>query len=303
VRAAVWAAMSCWLIGSARAQDAVDMKHKLIQIPPEALRLALPELGEIEGLNIVFLSEDLGNKNTSGVSGNFSFPEALEHLLRGTSLTYRFLEPRTVMILPAAEAHGLLADHTLDRRSPDDAGSSAALVGSGSRLAQVTVTAARPSDSEQLESFRRLDAMSREEYKKLVQSLPFTDSVTVKFPGTEAQGHRLTLGQHTQSASIDGITVTRVFNFKLTEAETKLQLHNNNTFPVFVEVDLWKTVLGDGAYVTLGPGETAFWSWPPTFCVTRGIVFRVLPAQCYDYAILPTTAQVWILKKWTPPEL
>lgn len=301
--AAVWAAISCLLIQSARAEDAVDMRRKLIQIPPEELRLALPKLGEIEGLKIVFLSEDVGNRTTYGVSGNFTSPEALEQLLRGTSLTYRFLELSTVMILPAAEGQGALADHRSDGRSQDDAPSSAAPAGPGFRLAQVTVTAARPSDAEQLEYFRRLDGMSREKYKQLVHSIPFTDPWIVKFPGTEGTRRRLTLGQHTQSANVNGITVARVFNFKLTEAETRLQVHNNNTFPVFVEIDLLNTVLGDGAYVALGPDETAFWSWPPTFCVTRGIVFRVLPAQCYGYNILPTTARVWIVKKWTPPEL
>jgi hypothetical protein len=297
VRGTTWVAISLWLIGSARAEEAGDMKHKFIQMMTEELRFALPRLGEIEGLNMVFLSEDLGTRKTYGVSGNLSPPEALEQLLRGTGLTYRFLDPHTVMIIPARELQGAPPDRSSKWKSGDDTVIGAATpVSAGLRLAQVTVTAAKPSDAAQLDYFRLLDAMAREKYKQLAQSLPFTDSGTVKFPAAQGPGRRLTLGHHIQSATVDGLVVSRLFNFTLTEAQVKLQVHNNNRVPVFVEIDLLKTTLGDGAYVALAPGETAFWSWSPTFCVTRGIVFRVLPAQCYDYNILGATAHVWTLK-------
>jgi secretin/TonB-like protein len=303
VRAAAWAAISLWLIGSARAEEAADMNTRFVQIEPEELRLALPTLGGIEGLNMVFLSEDLGNRKTYGISGNFSSPEALEQLLRGTDLTYRFLDRRTVMIVPARELQGAPAGRASEWGSADDPVNAATPVGAGLHLAQVTVTATRPSDTGSLDYFRLLDAMAREKYQRLARSLPFTDAGTVRFPGSETPGHRLTLGHHMQAATVDGIVVSRLFNFTLTQAEAKLQVHNNNNFPVFVEIDLLKTALGDGAYVALAPGETAFWSWPPTVCVTRGIVFRVLPAQCYNYSILGTTAHVWTLKGRPPAEL
>src|SRR3569833_1314195 len=115
VRAVAWVAVSLWLIGAVRAEEAADSRHRYIQIEPEELRRALPSLGEIEGLNMVFLPEDLGNRKTYGVRGNLSSSEALEQLLRGTGLTYRFLDRQTVMIVPVSDLHGAQTDPTSER--------------------------------------------------------------------------------------------------------------------------------------------------------------------------------------------
>jgi hypothetical protein len=64
------------------------------------IRLALQTLGQIEGLHVVFLSEDVGTRNVSSVGGSLTFAEALGQLLQGTHLTFQLSDPRTVMILP-----------------------------------------------------------------------------------------------------------------------------------------------------------------------------------------------------------
>jgi hypothetical protein len=155
---------------------------------------------------------------------------------------------------------------------------------------------AQPSDAVQLEYFRQISDMPAKDYKQLAKVLPFLDSGTARFPGVEGPGHRLSIGHHAQSADLNGIVVSRVFDFTLTEADTTLQVHNSNSYPVFVEIDYLKTARGEGVYAGLAPGETASWSWPPTFCVARAIVFKALQAQCNDYAIFPATAHVWMLR-------
>jgi iron complex outermembrane recepter protein len=103
MRIAVWVAIGLWMIGVARADDLLETR-KSIQIPPGELRVALQALGEVEGLHVVFLSEDVERRNTSGVSGSLTYPEALQQLLRGTDLTFRFFDAQTVMILPVNAA-------------------------------------------------------------------------------------------------------------------------------------------------------------------------------------------------------
>src|SRR5438874_8204981 len=53
-------------IACAQVDDAVDMTRKSIEIQPEALRAALPTFGKVEGLHMVFLPDDIENRNTSG---------------------------------------------------------------------------------------------------------------------------------------------------------------------------------------------------------------------------------------------
>jgi hypothetical protein len=297
-------------IAYAQVNDAVDMTRKSIQIQPEALRAALPTFGEVEGLRMVFLPDDVGNQNTSGVSGSLTHAEALEQLLRGTDLTYRFLEAHTVAILPARLAGVVAVEPSSASGSEGKTGqASGAPVGPGTRMAQVTVTATAPSDMQQLEYFRLLAAMSRSDYKHQAKTLPFVDVGTVRFPGGKGPEHRLPLGQHIQSAGIDGIVLWRVIKLTPTKAISELQAHNSNPFPVFVEIDFEATRLGRGPYAALAPGETAVWTWTPSGCGRAGSKFTAAPLSgtswltdwdCGSYVIQPGVAHVRVLKEWNP---
>lgn len=282
------------LIGSVRAADTIDMTHKPIQVPPEALQVALPKVGEIEGLHLVFLMEDVQHLNTAGVNGSLTPVEALEQVLRGTGLTYRFLEPHTVMIFPAG----------LAREAPDEPNSGvSAPTNAAARVPQVTVTAARQSDAQNLEYFNLLAAMSRHDYRRVVKTLEFSDSGTVTF-----RSFQLPLGQHRQSARVDGIVLSRVFKSNKEKIEKWLEAYNDNSFPVFVEIDS-ETRLGNGAYAALAPGETAIWTWDPTGCAGGPIGYEGALGSgiveggtlsdwgCADYPIEPGTFRVRMLKR------
>lgn len=211
MQTAVWVAVCLSMIGLARAADVTNVARKRIQLGPQELGAALQKFGELEGLHIVFLSEDVQNRHTSGVSGSLTYAEALEQLLRGTDLTYRFLETLTVMILPASGMPGAPVEPKSASGSEDDARKGiVASIDAGTPARQVTITAARQSDAQQLEYFRLLSAMSRSEYKRLVKTLPFVDVGTVHFPGGKGPEGRLPLGQHIQAGGVDGLVVWRV---------------------------------------------------------------------------------------------
>jgi hypothetical protein len=284
MRAAVLVAISLLMSVSARATDKVDTTRKSIQIPPQNLRVALQTLGEVEGLYMVFLSEDVQNWNTEGVSGSLTRAEALEQLLRGTDLTYRFLEAHTVMILPASKS---------DLASADP----------GLRVGQVTITA--PAEAQQVEYFRLLAAMSKEEYRHVAKTLPFVDTGIVTFPGGQGPEQRLPLGEYIQSAGVAGLVLWRVLYLTPNEAASELQVHNSNSFPVFVEIDFIPGALGKGAYAAIAPGETAVWNWAPVHCQARPswapyYLYLLAPWDCFEYEIEPGKAHVRLLKQWEP---
>jgi secretin/TonB-like protein len=302
MRAAVMVAIGLGMIASARADDLLEIR-KPIQIPPEELGLALQTLGDIEGLHVVFLSEDVEKRNAHGVSGTLTYPEALQQLLSGTDLTFRFFDAQTVMILPISAAQGAPAEPKPTPVSDVDAGKVVvAALDTVKQMPQVTITATRQSDAKQLEYYRLLAALSRSDYQRIAKTLPFVESGIVKFPGAEGPQHRLKSGQHIQSAGLDGMVLWRVFNITPKKAESQIQIHNSNSVPVFVELDFGRAGLGKGAYAALAPGETAIWSWPPTLCLpTVGHkTYEGLFEGCEDYNVWPATVHVRMLKGWLP---
>jgi hypothetical protein len=288
MRAVAITAMGLSIIGTTLA---VDATRRPIEIGPQELRPALQTYARLEHLHVLFLSEDVQNRKTEGVSGNLTNAEALEELLRGTHLTYQPLGDGSIMILPAR------ADGAWKAESEVLAGNAIDLAGTSTRRSQVTITAPSAEDGQQLESFRELGNLSRDEYKRLAPSLPFEKSVKIRFPGqVEYYQHRTPLGTHVQSASADGLVVSRIFRLKQEQAESALLVHNSNTFPVFLEVDYAPAKLGDGAYLALAPGETALAiSWAPTTCLP--VFVDPIFAQCADYSITPGVAHLRVLEK------
>jgi hypothetical protein len=139
--------------------------------------------------------------------------------------------------------------------------------------------------AEGLEYYRSLAANPRSQYKQLLETLPFEDRGKVTFAGAEG-AKRLRLGEHTQTETVDGLTLSRVVTYTRAEANGTMQLHNGNPFPVFVEVAYESTAFGDGAYVALAPGETVtLWSWAPVLCDR-------LRDPCDGYDLYPASVRV-----------
>jgi secretin/TonB-like protein len=88
--------------GSSTAADVDASVRKATSIPAEELVPALKTLARERGLQVVFQSEVVGSAHTQGALGSFTAAQALEQLLSGTGLTYRYLDDKTVTILPSS---------------------------------------------------------------------------------------------------------------------------------------------------------------------------------------------------------
>jgi outer membrane receptor protein involved in Fe transport len=78
--------------------------RKQTNIPAQSLGPALKEFAASQDLQLLYFSDTVRHLRTSGAAGDITTDEALTEILKGTGLTYRYLDERTVTILPVAEA-------------------------------------------------------------------------------------------------------------------------------------------------------------------------------------------------------
>jgi hypothetical protein len=92
-------ALTLCIIVVAIADDALAPVKKTTNIPAQSLGAALQELAKERGFQIVYVSEDVNSLRTGGAVGDLTPTEALQKLLEGTGLTFRFLDEKTVVIV------------------------------------------------------------------------------------------------------------------------------------------------------------------------------------------------------------
>jgi iron complex outermembrane recepter protein len=88
------------LVGLAAADNATAAIRKTTSIPAEGLGPALATLAKEFDFQVLYRTEVVGTHRTEGFSGELTAAEALEHALAGTGLTYRYLDDKTITILP-----------------------------------------------------------------------------------------------------------------------------------------------------------------------------------------------------------
>jgi hypothetical protein len=86
---------------SIRGQQLDATPRAVIQIDAQDLASALQTFGRLRELRMVFVSEDVVNLKSFALHGGLTDTEALQELLRGTGLTFEFLDARTVSIIPS----------------------------------------------------------------------------------------------------------------------------------------------------------------------------------------------------------
>ena len=97
------AAVCLSIIGLSRADPVrASMVRKPTRIPAEALSTALQTLANDRNFQVIYVSEEVNKLRTQGAVGEFTPDEALKQLLRGTGMTYRYLDKNTVTILVAS---------------------------------------------------------------------------------------------------------------------------------------------------------------------------------------------------------
>ena len=107
MRLSVAVAVACLsIVGLAAADDVRAAMRKPTNIPAESLGTALQQLAKDRNFQIVYVSEEVNALHTAGAVGEFNTEEALKQLLKGSGMTYRYLDERTVTIQPATGPSG-----------------------------------------------------------------------------------------------------------------------------------------------------------------------------------------------------
>jgi iron complex outermembrane receptor protein len=101
MRIAVVAAAMCLSIVSLSMADSANASiRKQTQIPAQGLGPALKQLAQSRGLQVLYLSSTVRDLRTRGARGDITAEEAFDQLLTGTGLTYRYLDEKTVTVVP-----------------------------------------------------------------------------------------------------------------------------------------------------------------------------------------------------------
>ena len=95
-------ALTLCIIVVAIAADVLAPIRKTTNIPAQSLSAALQELAKERNFQLVYVSEDVDSLRTQGAVGDLTPAEALQQLLEGTGLTFRYLDEKTVVIVPTS---------------------------------------------------------------------------------------------------------------------------------------------------------------------------------------------------------
>lgn len=102
MRTLIAVAVACLtLTGLTVASETQAAVRKFTDIPAQQLGSALVTLERDRNLEVIFVAEDVRDVRTRGATGELTCEEILKQLLTETGLTYRFMDEKTITILPA----------------------------------------------------------------------------------------------------------------------------------------------------------------------------------------------------------
>ena len=105
MRLSVSLAVSCLIATSLSAvEPAQASMRRPMNIPAQNLSTALQTFARERQLQIVFASDEVNTHRTAGAVGELTDAEVLTRLLNGTGLSYRFLDDKTITVVPTSAA-------------------------------------------------------------------------------------------------------------------------------------------------------------------------------------------------------
>jgi Secretin and TonB N terminus short domain len=105
MRWCIAATVICMSIATvAVADDVHAWIKKPTNIPPQGLAPALQILAKDRNFQIIYVSEEISGRRTQGAVGELTPEEAIKQLLEGTGLTFKYLDDKTITIVPASPA-------------------------------------------------------------------------------------------------------------------------------------------------------------------------------------------------------
>lgn len=96
------AAICLSVFGVSHSAEPRALPKKQTNIPEQGLGQALQVFARQCGLQLVYVSEEVDVRRTPGATGELTCDETLTKLLSGTGLTFKYLDDRTITIVPAA---------------------------------------------------------------------------------------------------------------------------------------------------------------------------------------------------------
>jgi iron complex outermembrane recepter protein len=103
MRMTVAVAVACLIGGAGIADEATASIRKLTSIPAQNLGAALQALARERDVQVVYFSRSIDVLDTQGAVGELTTDEAFARILAGTGLTYRYLDDKTITILPVGD--------------------------------------------------------------------------------------------------------------------------------------------------------------------------------------------------------
>jgi len=170
------AAAVIWMsiVAVAVADDIHASIQKPTNIPAQGLGPALQTLAKDRNLQIIYVSEEIGERRTQGAVGEFNVEEALNRLLQGTGLTFKYLDDKTVTIVPttSAASEERVASKTMPGAHPPSStaqGVQPEAAIEPATLPQVTIEAERHALRERLTRFVRTMTSRVSSYESLAR--------------------------------------------------------------------------------------------------------------------------------------
>lgn len=102
MRVAAAVTITCSIISLSIAGDAQAAIKRITDIPAQELGPALEVLATQREFQILYHSDLVDHRATSGARGNLTTDEALQELLAGTGLAYRYLDERSITVYTIA---------------------------------------------------------------------------------------------------------------------------------------------------------------------------------------------------------
>lgn len=105
MRWCIAATFICMSIARVAVADDVHASiKKPTNIAAQGLAPALQGLAKDRNFQIIYVSEEISGRRTQGAVGEFTPEEAIKQLLEGTGLTFKYLDDKTITIVPTTPA-------------------------------------------------------------------------------------------------------------------------------------------------------------------------------------------------------
>jgi iron complex outermembrane receptor protein len=138
----IGAALCLCFVGVSHAQSAHAAIRKDLNVPAESLGAALQDIAKVYDLQLLYHTELAKDLKTQGAIGSFTPDDALNRVLSGTGLTYKFLDSKTITVYPTSSQS---TQNASSRSSDDTANGGGKKTSQDFRVAQVDQGAIRSS--------------------------------------------------------------------------------------------------------------------------------------------------------------